>query len=551
MNLSDRKCEKHGSLCLLLFFFMALLTVMGCKGDGDSSSYTMREYFPLSSGWETDKWTLFVDENEFMIDGVSTLAMVDTREAEANFWTNDDNGLRLHGAWNSETQGVTFSQPVLLADAVSKVGDRNQTIYTRDSEQLVFSAELIGLENITTTAGTFNNCLKLRIHVYPVGSIPDDYGYETLWLARNVGFVKAQNDANSYLHLFAKQGETRELISYYLTPPELFDEEQAVRQAYTQWNNYLNAGNITDITNMLHDGYYEKCKNKAAAVVDWNNFFDDSDDYNLFMSIEDVDIIGDEAYVLREYQESYLDLLTTEPTRRWGRSTVRLKQDAFGEWKIYGNQLDVYPSFASVYPRVTPSSTTFAAPVEITDCATDDWPDTDDQIASLTLTGPPESEIVDFEIPWDPITGWKGFWWEFDIARAKSGFHTFEVIDVNGNSVLYTDYLQPSTPLEMPLLVNPADSATGVPTNVTFEWAPVAGANSYKLRVYEDGGGPRVVNITTDQTTYTAATLDPAMTYEWQVRAKYIDPNDGDADDDGAEYDSESRSSYLSFTTAP
>ena len=207
-------------------------------------------------------------------------------------------------------------------------------------------------------------------------------------------------------------------------------------------------------------------------------------------------------------------------------------------------------SFASVYPRVTPSNTTFAAPVEITDCATGDWPDTDDQIASLTLTGPPESNIADFAIPWDPITGWKGFWWEFDIASAKSGFHTFEVIDVNGNSVIYTDYLQPSVPLDMPVLVSPADSATGVPSNVTFDWEPVAGANSYKLRVYEDGGGPRVVNITTDQTTYTAA-LNPGMAYEWRVRAKYIDPNDGDADDDLAEYDSESRSSFQSFTTGP
>ena len=521
---------------------MAILTVLGCSDNGGSSSYTMSQYFPLSSGWETDKWTLFVDENEFIINGVSTIAMVDTREAKANFWTNDENGLRLHGAWNSETQWVTFSQPVLLADAVSIVGDRNETIYTRNSEQLVFSAELTGLENITTTAGTFNNCLKFRIHVYPVGSLPDNFGYETLWLARNVGFVKAQNDGNSYFDLFAKQGETRQLISYYLSPSELPDEEQAVRQAYTQWINYWNAKNITNITTMTHDGYYEKCRDKTAAVAYWNNFFADSDDYNLFMSIEDVDIIGDDAYVLREYQESYLDLLTTEPTRRWGRSTVRLKRDSFGEWNIYGDQLEVYPSFASVYPRVTPSNTTFAAPVEITDCATGDWPDTDDQIASLTITGAPGSGIADFEIPWDPIPDWKGFWWEFDIANAKSGFHTFEVIDVNGNSVIYTDYLLPSTPLDMPFLVSPADSATGVSINVTFEWEPVAGANSYKLEAYN--GATKVISSTTDQTTYNA-TLDPATTYDWRVRARYFDPNDG------AEYDSESRSSYQSFTTAP
>ena len=166
------KCKMFGCSGLLLFLFMAILTVMGCSDNGGSSPYPMSQYFPLSSGWETDKWTLFIDENDFIINGVSTIAMVDTRDAEANFWTNDENGLRLHGAWNSETQWVTFSQPVLLADAVSIAGDRNETIYTQDSEQLVFSAELIGVENITTTAGTFNNCLKFRIHVYPVGSLP-------------------------------------------------------------------------------------------------------------------------------------------------------------------------------------------------------------------------------------------------------------------------------------------------------------------------------------------------------------------------------------------
>ena len=134
------KCKTFGYSRLLVFLFVAILTVMGCENGGNSGFFTMSEFFPLSSGWETDKWTLFIDENEFLINGVSTIAMVDTREAEANFWTNDQDGLRLHGAWNSQTQWITFSQPVLLAPAVSEVGNRFVTIYTRDSEQLVFSA---------------------------------------------------------------------------------------------------------------------------------------------------------------------------------------------------------------------------------------------------------------------------------------------------------------------------------------------------------------------------------------------------------------------------
>ena len=540
--------NKTGCSWLWMLLFVLAMIAIGCHNGGDSGGnpgvYNMSQYFPLSSAWETDKWTLFLDENDVVINGVSTLAMTDTRDAKASFWTNDENGLRLHAIWNPENQWNNFSQPVLLADAFSVIGDRNETVYTQDGEQLVFSTQLIGMENITTTAGTHDDCLKFRIRVYPVGSSPEDYGYETLWLAKNIGFVKAQSDANRYMDLFAKPGETRQLISYYHTPPEFSDEELAVRQAYIEWVNYWNAENITGMTSMTHDGYYEKCRDKTAATAYWNNFFADIDNYKLFVSIEKVDILGDDAYVLSEHQESYHEPLKTEPTRRWGRSTVRLKRDAFGEWKIFGDQFDVYPSFVSVYPRVIPSVTTLGVPVEITDCATGDWPNTGDNIASLTLTGPPESEIVDFPMPWDPITGWNGFWWDFNIENAKSGFYTFEVMDVNGNSLIYTDYLQDSAPLDMPDLFSPSDGASGLSTTVTFEWEPVAGANGYKLEAWDVTTNTKVISAETDQTTYSAS-LDPGTTFDWRVRARYYHPNDGD------EYDNESRSSYRSFTTAP
>jgi ketosteroid isomerase-like protein len=542
------KYKIPGCSWLWMLLIALAMSLTGCHhgGDsgGDSVTYRMSQYFPLSSAWETDKWTLFVDENDAVIDGVSTLAMTDTRDAKASFWTNDEYGLRLHGIWNPENQWSRFSQPILLADAFSAVGDRNETVYTQDGEQLVFSTQLTGVENITTAAGTHAGCLKFRIHVYPLVSSPDDYGYETLWLAKNVGFVKAQSDASIYLDLFAKPGETRQLISHHHTPTEFSDEELAVRQAYIQWVNYWNAENITGMTNLTHDDYYEKCRDKTAAIAYWNNFFADVDNYKRFVAIEDVDILGDNAYVFSEYQESYLEALKPEPTRRWGRSTVRLKQDASGEWKIFGNQFDVYPSFVSVYPRVTPSATTLGVPVEITDCATGDWPDTGDHIASVTLTGPPESEIVDFPMPWDPITGWNGFWWDFNIDSAESGFYTFKMVDVNGNALLYTDYLQMSAPLEMPVLAYPSDGASGMPAYVTFEWEPVAGANGYKLEAWDVATDVKVVSDETDQTAYSVM-LAPDTTYEWRVRARYYDPNDG------AEYDNESRSSYRSFTTAP
>ena len=551
MNSTAGKRRKCGYLSLLFFLSMALLTVTGCSDSSGSNplttaSYSMSDFFPLSSGWETDRWTLFVDESEHEIGGVSTKAMVDTSKAEAYFWSNDAEGLRVHGFWSPETGSVSLTPPVKLAEAMAEVGDRLETTFSIDGDSFAASAELMAVESVTTPAGTFDNCLRFMLHVYPTGSAPEDFGYETVWFAENVGFVKAQTDGDAHMPLFSRKGETRQLLSYHLTPSFLFSSERAVRETFKQWLGYWNDQSIAALTGMTHDGFYERCKDKDEALDDWNDFFNGSEDYNMFATIEDVDVVGDDAYVLREYLETYTDQATGEPVRSWGRSTVRLNNQS-GEWQIYGDQMDVYRSFASVYPRVTPTSTTFAAPVEVTDCATGDWPETDDQIASVTVTGPAASGMVDLPIPWDPAGGWYGFWLlppNDDISQAADGFYTFEVIDVDGNLTVYTDYLALAAPLDIPVLVSPADAETNVSTNVTFQWDPVAGANSYMLRVYEVESGTRVVNITTDETTYDA-TLDPGTDYEWQLRARYYDPNDG------AEYDNESRSSYRSFTTAP
>jgi ketosteroid isomerase-like protein len=552
-----RKRIKYGRLCLSFFLSLLLSAQIGCSDGGSSgssylsySSYNMDEYFPLSSGWQTNSWTLFVDECDHDIGGVSTKAVVDTGKVEAYFWSNDSAGLRLHAVWKPENQLSHFSSPMLLADAVSEVGDLQIGTFTRysplDQETLVFSAEIVGLESVTTSAGTFDNCLTLQIHIYPAGSLPEDFGYETLWLAKNVGFVKSRSDENAYFTLFSKSGKTRQLISYHVTPNGLTAEEMAVKEAYKQWGRYWNDEDLTGIADMTHDEYYEGCRDRADALNHWDGLLAAREDYKLFMSIEDVIIAGDTAYVLREYLESHMDLTTGELGRGWGRTQVRLQRDALGDWKLYGDQMEVYPSFLSVYPRVTPGSTTFAAPVEITDCATNDWPVTDAQIAAVTVTGPVESGMVNVTIPWDPAGGWYGFWLlppENDISRAKRGFYTFEVIDVNGNSVVYTDYLSTATPLDMPALVSPDDGATDIPTNMTFQWDPVAGANGYQLEVWVVGGDKTISRVTLE-TTYTA-TLDPGTMYEWRVRARYYDPNDG------AEYDSESRSDFQTFSTSP
>ncbi len=545
--------KKRVCSCLTFLPTIMLLLLIGCSNNSSSSSYLTSNYFPLDCGWETDKWTLFTDERKVEIDGISTTALVDTGTAEAYFWSNDKNGLRLHGVWTQEAKLAYYSEPIRIANMTCRVGDSIQTRFTLSSDteetEYFFSSDLIGTEDVTTSAGVFYETLKFRIHAYPAEDSTVDHGYQTIWLAENVGIVQAQTDANSHFEMFAKKGETRQLISYFHTLSGLTADEEAVRAAYTQWIAYRNDQNLTGITDILHDSYFETCRDKAAALDYWDNLFNTTKGYKVFTTIEDVAIDDDEAYVLNEFLELYADANGDNPVRLWGRATVRLKKQN-GDWKIYGNQFEIYPNLYSVYPRYTPPATKLATPVEITDCADNQWADSPDQIATLTITGPPGSGIVDFElIDTYYIGGWIGFWNQFELSPGmKNGFYTFDITDVAGNYIRLTDYLSTTDILDEPVTLSPVDGATDESNVLTFEWLPVSGANSYELEVYEvddvTGDTTTAINEILEQTTYSAV-LSTGTTYEWRVRGRYTDPNDADG-----QYDSESRCDFRTFSTS-
>jgi len=451
--------KKYVFLCMLLSLLILILAVSGCNDSSSTSnSISMARYFPLSSGWETDIWTLFTDEQTQQINSTSTKQMIDTSRGKGFYWSNDEYGLRLHGDWSLETGIVYYSQPVKIADRTCSIGDVRKTTYTlsNDSQktQYIFTSEMLGSETITTTAGTFTDCLKFRFHLYPTGSLAEDYGYETVWLGKDYGFVKAEAEDNSVSELFVEKDKTRQLVSFSTTPTSISTGETEVRDAYKQWVLYWNEKDIASIGDMTHDDYSESCRDKDSVLVYWNDFLSDTSDYKYFATIEEVTLDGINAYVVAEFLESYTDQNGENATRRWGRSSVRMVKNNKG-WQIYGNQFDVYPSFFSVYPRRTTSSTTFALPVEIVDCATGEWAETADQIAALQLTGPPDSGVVDLELvdTWDPDEYWSGFWKTLDMSSAKNGFYSFHVTDINGNYLLYTDYLA-SKPSPLPTVTS-------------------------------------------------------------------------------------------------
>ena len=132
MGSADNRRNKRVCPGLVIVLTMALLSLIGCSDDSSSSGsgYRTSNYFPLESGWETDHWTLFTDEHKSEINGVSTTALVDTGTAEAYFWSNDQNGLRLHGVWTQDAKMAYYSEPIKIANNTARIGDSIQTTFT-------------------------------------------------------------------------------------------------------------------------------------------------------------------------------------------------------------------------------------------------------------------------------------------------------------------------------------------------------------------------------------------------------------------------------------
>jgi hypothetical protein len=243
--------KKRKVITVLVRILLLSLTILGfgCGGDGgdgggtDTESYVMDAYFPLSSSWETDDWTLFIDVRDHLFDGVMTKAMVDTRQASVRYWTNDENGLRLHGVLerdDGEPGGLRtqiHDPPITFADDVCKFGDPiKETEFTINGDEYLATSELVDVGNVSVIAGDFNNCLVFEINMYKMvdGTYEWDFG-ETWWLAKNVGLVKVVNDANSNDSLLAGIGKTRQLLRYYISSSQLTPDEQAYIELTKNW----------------------------------------------------------------------------------------------------------------------------------------------------------------------------------------------------------------------------------------------------------------------------------------------------------------------------
>jgi hypothetical protein len=176
---------------------------------GGMTTYNMADYFPLGLG---DTWTYEEEFGGFFTKTVSgtetingTIAQkMDEMGAAYTLFTNDSNGLRRYktfttedGSWRMDI----FDPSIIYSPAAFSVGNSqtfNSTVSYSDGEGLLDSGTITGtstvegIETAVVPAGTFEDCLRVKItenYALSGGSLSFTSDY-TLWLAKGVGIVR-------------------------------------------------------------------------------------------------------------------------------------------------------------------------------------------------------------------------------------------------------------------------------------------------------------------------------------------------------------------------
>jgi hypothetical protein len=498
-------------------------------GGGGTENVLMSEYFPLTSDWETDNWTLFIDVREHEINGVKTKAMVDTQEPRVTFWTNDKDGLRMHGIMKGDGYLWELPIPFVLANAVVKVGDKNEAAITLGEQGIKVVSQLVGVEDVTVPAGTFKGCLKFELSGYPIVGGPEGFGAEAFWLARNVGFVKGVTEENAAFSLFTDEGQTRQLLSYHITASNLTPDEEGIKQLKRESARYWEREDLDGLMALYSEDYYHQCRDWS----DWRAWFEqlliENSERMAFISLGDIVVNGENAYAITEYLDTGIEEATGERWWDWHRNGDTYKREN-REWRFYGSQLEVHPKRLNVRVRNrADTGLDLAIRAKIFDCADGEPIDSPDMVRLLTITAPPGISIDPdltpgwYERPRKP--GRRGFRRIEGIEKARSGLYTYTIEDHNGNFLDFTDYLETSAPLAIPNLVSPRDGEVVPAGDVLFVWDSVDQTDDYKLKIEYLEDGVWMSDMDRVKTTDTQLVVDlPAETdFRWVVKARQTD----------------------------
>jgi|APFre7841882724_1041349.scaffolds.fasta_scaffold01592_7 hypothetical protein len=191
--------------------------------------YDTAEYFPLGQG---DTWTFHEIEHEgnTVEEDTETYAIMGTEKTSGKFAAKkvelDDgnyelitntNGIQFYKDYETDTEdgGVieetfdTYSPPIMYVPPRLSVGTRHSfksTLIHKSSTGFNVTAKITGemvvegMEDITVAAGTFQDCLKIKLTRHVIVSKLQFEGHTevTMWLAKGVGTLKEMSSDTEF-----------------------------------------------------------------------------------------------------------------------------------------------------------------------------------------------------------------------------------------------------------------------------------------------------------------------------------------------------------------
>jgi len=202
-------------LVLLLFYASAVL-----------SAETV-EYYPTDMGniWvletedKTERVTYTIETTEERFNGRDTFVLKRTAETlgadestgEVYFVHLDQAGIKLHKIVAElgsvfGTATAVFSPPALFLPASLELGDSwgitlETEVVLTGTVLVSYVYEVVAVENVTTPAGIFENCLKIQLKARTTSRLGVGRSTSYQWLAPNVGTVRVETDQEIVFNL--------------------------------------------------------------------------------------------------------------------------------------------------------------------------------------------------------------------------------------------------------------------------------------------------------------------------------------------------------------
>jgi len=164
-----------------------------------TSTYNIADYFPVSvgnrwnytNGQNTITGTIQVN-NETLFVSVNTLCDC----GKEDYFTVDERGILY---WGNTEEGI-YPEPFVAFSPTWKIGEKKQITVTTEQYSATVLLKLEKLEDVTSPAGYFKNCLRFSLSVSSHERGQYEHYKEVLHFARGVGLVRSQRLKGSSPH---------------------------------------------------------------------------------------------------------------------------------------------------------------------------------------------------------------------------------------------------------------------------------------------------------------------------------------------------------------